>query len=61
MVPIICIAISIFVSFSLANMFGISLAALGMLSTLTIALTIDGFGPISDNAGGICEMSKANE
>jgi inorganic pyrophosphatase len=61
MIPIICISVSIFVSFSLANMFGISLAALGMLSTLTIALTIDGFGPISDNAGGICEMSKANE
>lgn len=42
-------------------MFGISLAALGMLSTLTTALTIDGYGPISDNAGGICEMSGANE
>jgi len=61
LIPILCIAVSIFVSFSLGNMFGISLAALGMLSTLTIALTIDGFGPISDNAGGICEMSKANE
>lgn len=42
-------------------MYGISLAALGMLSTLTTALTIDGFGPISDNAGGICEMSGATE
>lgn len=61
LIPILCIVISILTSFSLANMFGISLAALGMLSTLTIALTIDGFGPISDNAGGICEMSKANE
>ena len=45
----------------MANMFGISLAAIGMLSTLTTCLTIDGFGPISDNAGGICEMAKANE
>ena len=45
----------------MANMFGISLAAIGMLSTLTTGLTIDGFGPISDNAGGICEMAKANE
>jgi len=61
MIPVFCISISIFVSFSLANMFGISLAALGMLSTLTTALTIDGYGPISDNAGGICEMSGANE
>lgn len=51
-----CIALSIFVSFALANMYGIALAAIGMLSTLTTALTIDGFGPISDNAGGICEM-----
>lgn len=61
MIPVFCISISIFVSFTLANMFGISLAALGMLSTLTTALTIDGYGPISDNAGGICEMSGANE
>jgi H+-translocating diphosphatase len=60
-VPVFCIAISIFVSFALANMYGIALAALGMLSTLTTGLTIDGFGPISDNAGGICEMSGANE
>ena len=61
LVPILCIAFSILVSFTLANMFGISLAALGMLSTLTTALTIDGFGPISDNAGGICEMAEAGE
>lgn len=61
LVPVFCIAGSIFTSFTLANMFGISLAALGMLSTLTTALTIDGFGPISDNAGGIVEFSNAND
>lgn len=61
MIPVICIAASILTSFTLANMFGIALAALGMLSTLTTALTIDGYGPISDNAGGICEMAQANE
>lgn len=61
MIPVFCVAVSIFVSFSMANGYGISLAAIGMLSTLTTGLTIDGFGPISDNAGGICEMANANE
>lgn len=60
-IPVVAIAITIFVSFTLANMYGISLAALGMLSTLAIALTIDGYGPISDNAGGIAEMSELEE
>jgi inorganic pyrophosphatase len=48
--------LSIFFSFSFADMYGIALAALGMLSTISIGLTIDGYGPISDNAGGISEM-----
>lgn len=60
-IPVICIALSIFISFSLANMYGISLAALGMLATLTTALTIDGYGPIADNAGGIVEMTDAGD
>lgn len=38
------------------GMFGVSLAALGMLSNLVIALAIDGYGPISDNAGGLASM-----
>merc|ERR1719266_552369 len=61
MIPVLCIGVSIFVSFSLADMYGISLAALGMLATLTTALTIDGYGPIADNAGGIVEMTDAGE
>jgi len=61
MVPVLSIALAIFVSFSLGNMYGISLAAIGMLSTLTTGLTIDGYGPIADNAGGICEMTSADE
>ena len=56
-IPIICIAVTIFVSFTFASMYGIALAALGMLGCLPIALAIDGYGPISDNAGGIAEMS----
>eukprot|EP00349_Pseudokeronopsis_sp_Brazil_P006980 CAMPEP_0202967742 /NCGR_PEP_ID=MMETSP1396-20130829/12737_1 /ASSEMBLY_ACC=CAM_ASM_000872 /TAXON_ID= /ORGANISM="Pseudokeronopsis sp., Strain Brazil" /LENGTH=537 /DNA_ID=CAMNT_0049693167 /DNA_START=485 /DNA_END=2095 /DNA_ORIENTATION=+ len=60
-VPVLAIATTIFLSFMMANMYGISLAALGMLSTLSICLTIDGYGPISDNAGGIAEMCELGE
>jgi H(+)-translocating pyrophosphatase len=56
-VPIICLAFTIYVSFTFAGMYGIALAALGMLGCLPIALAIDGYGPISDNAGGIAEMT----
>jgi len=56
-IPIFCIGFTIYLSFTYASMYGIALAALGMLSTLPIALTIDGYGPIADNAGGIAEMA----
>ncbi|KAM7508268.1 hypothetical protein LguiA_018721 [Lonicera macranthoides] len=56
-IPIFAIAVSIFVSFSFAAMYGIAVAALGMLSTIATGLAIDAYGPISDNAGGIAEMS----
>jgi inorganic pyrophosphatase len=57
-VPVVALAITIFVSLKLLGMFGVALAALGMLSNLCIGLTIDAYGPISDNAGGIAEMSE---
>jgi inorganic pyrophosphatase len=57
-VPVFTLASAIFVSFKLCDLYGIALAALGMLSTLACGLTIDGFGPISDNAGGIAEMCQ---
>lgn len=57
-VPIIALAVTIFFSFMWGGMYGIALAALGMLGCLPIALSIDGYGPISDNAGGIAEMSR---
>jgi len=57
-VPVFCLAITIYVSYSLAGMFGIAVAALGILSTLPISLTIDAYGPICDNAGGIAEMAE---
>lgn len=60
-VPVICLAITIYVSNITSGMFGIAIAALGMLSTMATALTIDAFGPISDNSGGIAEMSLGGD
>jgi H+-translocating diphosphatase len=60
-IPVFCIAITIYVSFTFGGMYGVALSALGMLGCLPIALAIDGYGPISDNAGGIAEMSFLHE
>jgi inorganic pyrophosphatase len=56
-IPVLSLAVTIYVSYSLAGMYGIAVAALGILSTLAVGLTIDAYGPICDNAGGIAEMS----
>lgn len=60
-VPILCLAATVLVSFTLGAMYGVALSAIGMLGCLPIALSIDGYGPISDNAGGIAEMSNLDE
>merc|ERR1719188_1172457 len=60
-VPVICLGITILIAHSLCGMFGVALGALGMLGTMTMGLTIDAYGPISDNAGGIAEMSGLPE
>jgi inorganic pyrophosphatase len=60
-IPIFCIALTIYGSFIFGGMYGVSLSALGMLGCLPIALAIDGYGPISDNAGGIAEMAGLHE
>jgi len=60
-VPILALACAIYYSFAYAGMYGVALSAIGMLGCLPIALTIDGYGPISDNAGGISEMSYLHE
>ena len=58
LLPVILIALTILVSAGMLGMFGVALGAIGMLSTLAIGLAIDAYGPISDNAGGIAEMSE---
>ena len=60
-VPCICLGVTVAFAHTFAGMFGVALAALGMLGTLACALTIDVYGPISDNAGGIAEMSGLEE
>lgn len=57
-IPVGALGATIFVSFRLCGMYGVALAALGMLSSLSIGLTIDAYGPITDNAGGIAEMAE---
>ncbi|KKU15413.1 sodium-translocating pyrophosphatase [Candidatus Wolfebacteria bacterium RIFCSPLOWO2_01_FULL_45_19] len=60
-IPILIIVAGILTSFWLGGLYGIALAALGMLSVAGVILTIDAFGPVTDNAGGIAEMSNAPE
>lgn len=61
MLPVLVLAIAIFGSYKISGMYGVACAAIGMLSFVAATVSVDTYGPISDNAGGIAEMSGLDE
>ena len=61
MLPVLVLGATVIAAYGAAGMYGIAMAAVGMLSFVTTTVTVDTYGPISDNAGGIAEMSKLDD